>query len=441
MKNYHSSNPESTIVRYYKQLALIFLKIGIEPSQGFAPAFELPELTDSLRNFFVCGNMSCASMDTYGGKNLYFLNLMLNPDTQTTKTIPSLLMIARAIAHIQKTGEKILIVTPSSGNKAIALRNAVERALEYKLVTDDQLRILTLTPEVGMYKLRESSLTNNRRLLALNPIGICTHPNPEDLKSTAQSFVMNNSEDLWEQKGLRVWYTLDINNYKVADALRALCCHDSFPEKQFAHAHAVSSAYGLLGFDFGHSLLKERGNVIHDPQYFLVQHLQTHAMVQNVIGEEKFKNPVYTKNDTTGLFEQSDNPYYPFHTNAVDECIDPTFYTRNPATNETMSAIIRKNGGGGIVISKHECLQRYAEIQSLLHTVGLTLPDNPEELHEWSLVMAMTGILTGIDRGLISEDDIMIHGSGCYSNNDYVGIGKEKVFYVKNTNDMRALIY
>jgi hypothetical protein len=33
--------------------------------------------------------------------------------------------------------------------------------------------------------------------------------------------------------------------------------------------------------------------------------------------------------------------------------------------------------------------------------------------------MALTGVLNGIDRGLVSEDDILVHGSGSYQAADF----------------------
>ncbi len=435
----NSETSNSIIVNYYQELKSIFSKIKLDTQHSFSPAFELPELTQPIKDFFSCGTMSCVGMGSYRDKNLYFLNLMQNPDTQTTKTIPSLLMVARAVQHIQKTGEKILIITPSSGNKAIALRNAVERALVYKLVAPDQLRILTLTPENALYKLRESDLSANKDMLALNPIAVSASKNPEDVKNIAHSFVDTFSEDLYKNRGLRVWYTLDINNYKVADALRAFCCHDILGEKECTHAHAVSSAYGLLGFHFGHQILKASGVISVDPQYFLIQHLQTHAMVENIITDDKFKTPTYHWNDDSKIFEQSNNPYYPFHTHAIDECIDPTFYTRNPNTNETMAKIIRKNGGGGIVISRHECLEKYPVTQSLLNTIGIALPKDTQIINEWSLIMAMTGVLNALDRNLIQGNNIVIHGSGFYCNDDYVPIGKDRVRYITSSEDLYSL--
>lgn len=54
------------------------------------------------------------------------------------------------------------------------------------------------------------------------------------------------------------------------------------------------------------------------------------------------------------------------------------------------------------------------------HRLGSKTPQDPSRLREWSLVMAMTGMMAALDRGLLpSCDDFLIHGSGCYSRDDY----------------------
>jgi hypothetical protein len=51
---------------------------------------------------------------------------------------------------------------------------------------------------------------------------------------------------------------------------------------------------------------------------------------------------------------------------------------------------------------------------------AVALPDDPSQLREWSLVMALTGVLNAIDRGLVPDGkEIVIHGSGSYTAQDY----------------------
>ena len=56
------------------------------------------------------------------------LDLTGNPGTHTTKTFASLLIVARAVEYIRRTGEKVVIFSPTSANKGTALRDAVLRA-------------------------------------------------------------------------------------------------------------------------------------------------------------------------------------------------------------------------------------------------------------------------------------------------------------------------
>jgi hypothetical protein len=104
----------------------------------------------------------------------------------------------------------------------------------------------------------------------------------------------------------------------------------------------------------------------------------------------------------------------------MDEILEPTFYTHAPATSPAMKEMIRRNGGGGIVVSLHECLQHYPVIRRMLEPLGIAVPADPRELREWSLVMAMTGVLNAVDRDILPVDgEIMVHASGSYGTSDY----------------------
>ena len=106
----------------------------------------------------------------YRGRTLVLLDLMGNPATRTTKTFASLVIVARAVRHIRATGEPITIITPSSANKATALRDAVYRALAAGLVGPEQLNIIVVVPPSATPKLWASPLTDDPDLRALNPI-------------------------------------------------------------------------------------------------------------------------------------------------------------------------------------------------------------------------------------------------------------------------------
>jgi hypothetical protein len=104
-----------------------------------------------------------------------------------------------------------------------------------------------------------------------------------------------------------------------------------------------------------------------------------------------------------------------------------------------MKRLIRSDGGGGIVVSLYECLQRYASIRSLLASTNIALPADPRELREWSLVMALTGVLNAIDRGLLPEDvEVVIHASGSYGANDYTPISPSTLPTIRDEHELAA---
>ncbi|WP_370420090.1 DUF6002 family protein [Streptomyces sp. QH1-20] len=96
-----------------------------------------------------------------------------------------------------------------------------------------------------------------------------------------------------------------------------------------------------------------------------------------------------------------------------------------------MSGLISANGGTGVVVSLLECMERYAECRELLRKSPVLLPEDPRRLTEWSLVMAVTGVLNAIDRGLLPDaDGITIHASGTYGVDDYEPVPEEWIHHV-----------
>ena len=113
----------------------------------FNPGFHLPEMTPKLRRYLSSAEAAWWNLGKQNDRNLFLLDLMRNPATGTTKTFASLLIVARAVTFIWKTGQPIKIICPTSGNKGIALRDAVERAIKYDLVTPEQLSIAIMMPK------------------------------------------------------------------------------------------------------------------------------------------------------------------------------------------------------------------------------------------------------------------------------------------------------
>lgn len=411
-----STDSDSLITRYYNGVREASERLTPAGSTGFAPEFSYPELSDAWEKYFAVAGATLHPLGSYAGHNLVLLDLMKNPATRTTKTTASLLMVARAVHHIARTGESVLLFTPSSGNKAIALRDAVARALELKLATPDKLRIVTLTPADTLYKFRRNLLSESDELRARNPILVYPGPEAGDVKHIGKAFAEAAAGETSE----RVWYSLDIANYKVADACRAFYEHE-FGEFESGdrrlHAHAVSSAYGLLGYQHGINTMAALGITHPQPGFLLVQHLATSDMVRHYLtsttGTEP--RPDWKRGEVEDVYEQRELPHFPHATWDPQENCESTFYTHKPPTAPEMTSLIAEHGGSAIVVSLLECLQRYGTVRHHLNSSGRPLPADPRQLAEWSLVMGLTGVLNSLDRGLVQGfDKVVLHGSGSY---------------------------
>lgn len=418
-----TTSSDSLIARYYRGIQLASATLGRQTGDSFSPPFEYPDLSDAWEEFFSPAAASWIGLDDYGGKRAFLLDLMKNPETQTTKTTASLLMVARAVHHICRTGESILIFSPSSGNKAVALRDAVARAIRLGLAFPDKLRIATLTPAHTLYKFRRNLLTDTEELRNLNPILVHDGPRPDAVKELGREFV--RAAQLDDAPQWRVWYSLDINNYKVADVCRAFFEYEvgdaHHSGRRRVHAHAVSSAYGLLGYQYGLQILAGLGLPIAQPGFLLVQHMATSDMVAHLLSDGAgFEMDIeYQRDPSSGLLRQQQSPHFPGATWSLEENLDPTFYTKRPPTAPTMTELIRAHGGSGIVVSLYECLARYGMARRMLAPAGCEPPEDPRMLAEWSLLMVLTGVFNAVDRSLIDEfDEIVVHGSGMYLHPD-----------------------
>jgi hypothetical protein len=400
-------------------------------------------MTPSLKEFLSASALSYRPLPSYQGKALALLDLRQNPATGTTKTFASLVIVARAVRYIQATGQRVTIVTPSSANKATAMRDAVLRALTCGLVMDDQLNVVVVVPRGAETKLRRSRLSDDPQLAARNPVTIHRGAQPGDVKAVAQSAARLFQELPSPARDTNLWYTLQLENYLAADVVRALFEVEFLPSAMGArlHAHAVSSAYGLLGHACGRRLFcAGKGE---EPHYLLVQHLGAPDMVLSLYHSGSTADehrPRYGYSEDSGLYVQDRDPHFPSWTHDPFEILDPTFYTRNPATSAEMDSLIHQQGGAGIVVSRAECLDRYPQIRSLLAAADVALPADPAALREWSLVMAVTGVLNAVDRGLVAEDEILIHGSGSYSEDDYVVLPDENLRVVDDAGSLLEVL-
>lgn len=421
------------IVDYYDVITSAVARLGAGPggpagTASFAPGFDLPELSADVRQFFAVATATWRELGAYGGHELRFMDLTGNPGTHTTKTFPSLLIVARAVEHIRRTGERVCIFTPTSANKGIALRDAVGRAVAAGLVTPDQLRVVVLAPGSTRHKFRRDPLAADPALRAANPLLRFTGDEPEGVKALGRAFVDAYAQEAYDKHGTALWFSLALPNYLVADAARAAFELDAAPAAAAAprwHAHAVSSAFGLLGYNLGRDLLEESGRADGSPRpgFLLVQHLGTPDMVLSLRHGtfSRDRLPAYRR-DAAGVWRQDADQHFPAVTDDPDEVLDPTFYTHRPVTSPAMNDLIARYGGDGITVSRRECLERYPVLRERLRGTPCELPADPADLREWSIVMALTGVLNAIDRGLVpSGRELVVHGSGCYRGDDYTG--------------------
>jgi Family of unknown function (DUF6002) len=391
------------------------------------------------------GPRSASTPDT----GLTLLDLARNPGTGTTKTFPSLLIVARAVEFIRRTGEMVMIFSPTSANKGIALRNAVLRAVDAGLVEPEHLRVVILAPVQCRAKFRSSRLATDPVLRALNPLLLLLDDRePERVKPLGRAFADAHAGDLRARTGMHLWYTLALPNYLVADTARAFFEFEVDPperaERPRVHAHAVSSAFGLLGYHRGRAALEARGaaSAAHRPASLLVQHLSAADMVLSLCrGGFDAERPQY-RLGADGRFVQSTDPHFPYITDDPAEVLDPTFYTRRPVTSVEMNGLIETFGGTGIVVSRHECEQRYADLRVRLTGHDHGLPADPGELREWSLAMAFTGVCNAIDRGLLADNtDVVVHGSGWYSTADFEPVADDATVPVATVDDIASAVY
>ncbi|MEN4739122.1 DUF6002 family protein [Pantoea agglomerans] len=433
-------------ITYFTEIQELLLVEGTPDGELFNPGYLLPELDEKLAKYFSAAEIALSDLGNYQDVRLRFMDLRSNPATQTTKTFASLLMVARAVRYIHDTAEKIVIVTPSSANKATALRDAVWRAIDNGLVTSEQLRIVSVIPSESLNKTRESPLSQSAELAARNPIFTSTGENRMDVKELVRNFSSTLSQNEGHE-GVNFWFTLSLDNYQFADAVRAFVEQDYLPtDTARLHAHSVSSAYGLLGHYFGYQWrVKRQKRDIQHPGYFLIQHLDTPDMVLDLYYDSFSRDnlPAYIKVDEH--YRQNKSAHFPRITDDPHEVLETTFYTHQPVTSALMKSLIREHGGGGIVVSKRECSERHFLARQLLEDGSrVQLPLNFDAIRERSLSMAITGVINAIERKIIpAGSEVLVHASGVYSEGDYIPLNEESICIhpVKDVESFHHSIY
>lgn len=420
----------------------------VPDAAAFNPGYELPELDDAMREFLGAGIACWRRLEDYRSHRVFLLDLMGNPATNTVKTFGSLLIVARIVEFIRRTGEPVAILTPTSGNKGVALRDAVYRAISGGLVEPELLRVILLVPAASAYKVRDSPLSAEPRLRALNPVLVYHGPARESVKAPAARFVRDHASDFRAAHGSYLFPSHNLANYAVSDALRAFVEHEACPARVGAsrlHAQAVSSAFGLLGYMLGRDVLESTGEAdpARRPGLLLVQHLGTPDLVARLRYGNDARGflPRYRREPDTGWYRQDASPHFPAITDDPDEDLDPTFYTRQPATAEDVVRLVRRYDGDGIVVSRLECQQRYQWLCDWVRDASAELPEHHSTLREWSLPMVLTGVLNAADRGLVAQGrEIVIHGTGCYSSADFTPLPTTATIRVTGDDDLARVL-
>ena len=382
----------------------------------WSPPFSWPAVDDPGWSTFF-GQVPVAyypGLTNYRSTSISLLDLMTNPNTRTTKSLASSSIIARAAGHVASVGRSLTIVTPTSGNKGSALRDALARAKRLGLPGTEQLRVVVVVPQTSIGKLRSCIGDVDPAFTARNPVVVMPSDSGAEVKAGVADAV---SRARGKSGATDFWQSLALDNYRAADVIRAFVEHEFDAPRRAVprlQVHAVSSGYGLLGYQLGCEILEQAGEAPTKSQFLLVQHLGAPDMVLHAGAATGLPSGPPAYRSTGQGWVQRDDPRFPAVTDDPAEVLDPTFYTRNPPTAEAMTALISSQGGAGIVVSKRECRARYDQIAHLL-SPAIEMPANPDELREWSLVMAMCGLITALDRDLIGAPEAVVHASGSYT--------------------------
>jgi hypothetical protein len=55
--------------------------------------------------------------------------------------------------------------------------------------------------------------------------------------------------------------------------------------------------------------------------------------------------------------------------------------------------------------------------------------------------MALTGVLVGIERGLLDTDEVVVHGSGSYAVQDFTPVADGRLCAVSGTEQLRQVLF
>ncbi|MDJ1133955.1 DUF6002 family protein [Streptomyces iconiensis] len=406
---------------------------------------ELPAMDGPLREFLAASAASVVRLPDYRSAQLHLLDLRRHPASRTADTHGALLTVARAVQHIRSTGEPVTLLAPSSGNGATALRDAVLRAQLCGLAGPEQLHAVCLVPARSRDKVADSTLGEHPELRRRNPLVLWHGSEPAGVQELAWSYHQTHADRLRALTGCALWWGTHPSDQRVAGAVRALLERESLPpapDGGRVHAQAVATGTGLLGHQLGTTLAESGGGPA--PRYFLVQQLRTPGLVLHALSGSFSRDrvPSYTWDRARRLHRQRDDARFPYTAYTPDEEVDPSFYVRFPHTAGEMTAAVRAGGGDGIVVSRYECLARYPSVRAMLRPAGIELPDDPDALREWALVMTLTGVMNAVDRRLLESPapEVLVHGTGCYGEEERTPLPGAHARYADSVDELHTVV-
>ncbi|MGI5351737.1 DUF6002 family protein [Streptomyces sp. CA-250714] len=421
-----------------------------EDPAAFTPDGELPALDGQLRAYLAPASARVVRLPDYRGTRLHLLDLCRGPGAQAVQPGGALVTVARAVQHVRRTGQGVTLLAPSSGNRATALRAAVLRAQMCGLAGPDQVRVVSLVPACSRHKVADSALARHPQLRRRNPLVVYHGSEPGAVHELAAAYCRERASALRTGTGTALWYVHDPVEQQAMDALRAFVERDALgaaPAAGRVHAQAVATGSGLLGHRLGSTLVQPDGAT--EPsssRYLLVQQLHTPELVLHLLTGSFSRDgvPPYRYDRARRLHQQppeSRDPHFPRTAHSLEEILEPTFFTRAPATAPATTALVRTHGGDGIVVSRYECLARYPSVRAMLRPAGIELPADPARLAEWSLVMTLTGVMNAVQRGLLTEPEVVVHGTGSYSaDDDRAPVPDELVRYADSVDELHSVV-
>ncbi|WP_432069770.1 DUF6002 family protein [Streptomyces sp. AA1529] len=420
---------------------------GADPA-GFAPDGELPALDGPLRGYLAAAGTRVTRLPDHRGVRWQLFDHCAAAGSRTAQPDTALLLVARAVQHTRRTGRRIALLAPSSGNLASTLRDALLRAHRYGLAHPDQVRVIALVPAAARHKVADSPLARHPELRRRNPLVVHHGAEPGAVHELAAAYCRAHARALRTGTGTALWYVRDPVEHRAAAALRAFVERDALgaaPAAGRVHAQTADTGSAALGHRAGSALAADGAADAAGPRPLLVQQPRTCGLVLHLLTGSCSREgaPRYRYDAARRLHHQaagSPDPHFPRTAHHPEEVVEPAFFTRAPGTAPEVSALLRAHGGTGIVVSRYECLARYPSLRALLAPAGVALPADPARLADWSLVMALTGALNAAERGLPAGPEVVVHRTAAHGAADRAPVPGALARYADSADELHAVL-